>query len=174
MYAKPLFIRGDITVTAYSKSAIRENAGFPKGVAFTRTISYTEAQFFGFHVTNPDDEIDYIVVESTSPNPYVGEFGVAYECTDSAPYLTATNKVLTCTNPSSTLTAPAGGSNYTFTGPNSFSQSGTSNRATVTASGTYSLIGNAGGWLHGQRHCYPYGRQGCAQRHFPKRWSTDV
>ena len=145
LYAKPLFIRGDMTVTAYSESAIKANVNFPKGVSFTRTVSFTEAQFFGFRVTNPDDEITYITIESTSPNPYVGEFGVAFACTDTGPVLTATNKLLTCANPSSTLTGPGGGSSYTFTGPNNFSQSGPGLTARVTTPGTYSLIATLAG-----------------------------
>ena len=48
--------------------------------------------------------------------------------------------VLTCTNPSSTITAPAGGTNYAFTGPGNFSQSGAGNTADVSGPGTYTVV----------------------------------
>ncbi|GAB3495424.1 hypothetical protein GCM10027341_12780 [Spirosoma knui] len=55
--------------------------------------------------------------------------------------------IITCTNPAVTLTAsPAEQSSYVFSGPSSFTQSGTSAVASVTASGTYSVtVTNASG-----------------------------
>ena len=102
------------------------------------------AKYFGFYVNQPGVDLMTITitVQNGSDGFAVGEFGISQlQCPTTPITPTASNGgVLTCTNPSSTITAPTGGTNYAFTGPGNFSQSGAGNTASVSAPGTYTVV----------------------------------